>query len=103
MESDLDELINSCHRIHETINTADTALSSICSTLLKYQNQINVTYNGQTTDFMILLDELHSSAMQYIKETGHNNFSSLLLDVLNTGTVGTCTKKFEDEPTAQIV
>jgi len=82
---EISQLIDQCHLLHEHIYNADITLENIKS-LVKNNNNIQVTYNALVCDFDNILESIHTSSLKNIEEKGVNNFSEKLLEALNNMT-----------------
>jgi len=82
---EISQLIDQCHLLHEHIYNSDITLENIKS-LLKNNNNIQVTYNALVCDFDNILESIHILALKNIQEKGVNNFSEKLIEALNNMT-----------------
>ena len=82
---EISQLIDQCHLLHEHIYNADITLENIKS-LVKNNNNIQVTYNALVCDFDNILESIHASSLKNIQEKGVNNFSEKLIEALNNMT-----------------
>ena len=80
---EFDKLIEQCNQINNTINSSFEALQNIYKRV-ENRNCIFVEYNGEIVDFDVLLEQLHTEALQHIELTGETNFAQKLLEVLKT-------------------
>ncbi len=80
---EFNKLIEQCNQINNTINNSFEALQNIYKRV-ENRNCIFVEYNGEIVDFDVLLEQLHTDALQHIELTGETNFAQKLLEVLKT-------------------
>lgn len=79
INSEFLQLLNSSQYIFEQLDTN----SEILQRLTKYNSKsISFTYNGVTTDFNDIIDTIHQSSLENIKEHAHINFGELLIAFL---------------------
>lgn len=80
---EIGQLIEQCHQLHEHIHDSFETLQNI-KHLVDSHTNINVTYNGVTTDFDTILEKIHKEALDDIQKTGKNTFGEKLLNMLET-------------------
>ena len=80
---EFNKLIEHCNFLNKTINNAFESLENIYKRV-ENRNCIFVEYNGEMVDFDVLLEQLHTEALQHIELTGETNFAQKLLEVLKT-------------------
>ena len=80
--NDINDLIESCHELHENVIIANNLLSNITDKINRIQT-INVIYEGEKMDFYDLLELLHVNAINNIKEGNPNSFENELLKAIN--------------------
>jgi hypothetical protein len=82
IDDEINQILKRCNELQSHFYESSKTIQEL-NTLVERQKNIIIKYDNWTGDFDELLEKLHNSALEGIKEDGNNNFGEKLLEVLD--------------------